>query len=71
MNHFVPHDDLQSFTMQIAERLAALMNRAETEPAFYESLCVSTSARGSLVQPERERDKLAELVFDLTRETTS
>lgn len=55
------------FPVSDAEGLAALMNRAETEPAFYESLCVSTSARGSLVQPQRERDKLAELVIDLTR----
>lgn len=46
--------------------LAALLDRAETDAAFYEQLRAACAARAHLVEPQRERDSLRALLAELT-----
>lgn len=46
--------------------LTGLLDRAETEPAFYESLAAAMRARAGLVAPQRERSAWRALLRELT-----
>lgn len=53
------------FELEDDAGLARLLARAETDPAYYESLLLACAERAALIQPERERESLSLLLAEV------